>query len=63
VSGQFRFLGQAKVVGPAGDILASTGSRAGLAIATTDPEIDIDRARRVLHHLQELRPDSYHLAQ
>jgi predicted amidohydrolase len=58
-SGEFRFLGRAKVVGPGGEVLARTGSKAGLAVATVDPVADIDRARRVLDHLRERRPDTY----
>jgi nitrilase len=54
-----RFLGQAKVVGPGGDILARTWSKAGLAIATIDVRAEIALARRVLNHLAERRPDSY----
>jgi predicted amidohydrolase len=59
VMGSLRFLGQAKVVGPGGDILATTRSKGGMATATVDVDADIDRARRVLSHLAELRPDAY----
>jgi predicted amidohydrolase len=57
--GRTRFLGQAKVVGPAGDILARTWSKAGVAVAELDVRAEIQAARRVLRHLSELRPDSY----
>jgi nitrilase len=57
--GGMRFLGQAKVVGPAGDILARTWSKAGIAVAELDVRAEIDNARRVLKHLDELRPDAY----
>jgi predicted amidohydrolase len=57
--GGMRFLGQAKVVGPGGDILARTWSKAGLAVATVDVAAEIDRARRILHHLDERRPATY----
>jgi predicted amidohydrolase len=57
--GGMRFLGQAKVVGPGGDILARTWSKAGLAVADVDVDAEIIRARRVQHHLAERRPDSY----
>jgi nitrilase len=57
--GRMRFLGQAKVVGPGGDILARTWSKAGLAVAVLDVQAEIALARRVLNHLGELRPDSY----
>ncbi|HWG22496.1 carbon-nitrogen hydrolase family protein [Actinospica sp.] len=57
--GGMRFLGQAKVVGPGGDILARTWAKAGLAVAEVDAASEIDRARRILHHLNERRPDAY----
>ncbi|SFS96157.1 carbon-nitrogen hydrolase family protein [Saccharopolyspora flava] len=57
--GGMRFLGQAKVVGPGGDILARTWSKAGLAVAEIDVTAEIDRARRVLRHLDERRPSAY----
>ncbi|WP_168703671.1 carbon-nitrogen hydrolase family protein [Gordonia paraffinivorans] len=59
VMGSLRFLGQAKVVGPGGDILSTTRSKGGLATATVDVDGEIARARRVLNHLDELRPDTY----
>jgi predicted amidohydrolase len=59
VTGGLRFLGQAKVVGPGGDVLARTGSKGALATATLDPEYEVERARRVLHHLAERVPESY----
>jgi predicted amidohydrolase len=57
--GGMRFLGQAKVVGPAGNILARTWAKAGLAVAELDVAAEIATARRVLNHLDELRPASY----
>jgi predicted amidohydrolase len=57
--GGMRFLGQAKVVGPGGSILARTWGRAGLAVAELDVADQIGTARRVLRHLDERRPDSY----
>jgi predicted amidohydrolase len=57
--GGMRFLGQAKVVGPGGDILARTWSKAGLAVAELDVAAEITTARRVLKHIDELRPGSY----
>jgi predicted amidohydrolase len=59
VIGGLRFLGQAKVVGPGGNILARTWGRAGLAVAELDVAAQIAAARRVLRHLDERRPDSY----
>jgi predicted amidohydrolase len=57
--GGMRFLGQAKVVGPGGNILARTWSKAGLAVAELDVAAEIERARRVLRHLSERRPATY----
>jgi predicted amidohydrolase len=57
--GGMRFLGQAKVVGPGGNVLARTWSKAGLAVAEVDVAAEIGAARRVLRHLAERRPDSY----
>jgi len=59
VMGNLRFLGQAKVVGPGGDILATTRAKGGLAKVEIDVDAEISRARRVLNHLAELRPDTY----
>ncbi|WP_375431563.1 carbon-nitrogen hydrolase family protein [uncultured Friedmanniella sp.] len=59
VFGDLRFLGQAKVVGPGGDVLARTWSKGALARADLDVAGEIDRARRVLHHLVERRPTAY----
>ncbi|MGQ0632033.1 MAG: carbon-nitrogen hydrolase family protein [Sporichthyaceae bacterium] len=57
--GKLRFLGQAKVVGPGGDVLARTWSKAGMAAAHLDIDAEIQATRRVLHHVNELRPDAY----
>jgi nitrilase len=57
--GGMRFLGQAKVVGAGGDILARTWAKAGLAVAEVDVAGEIKRARQVLDHLHERRPDVY----
>ncbi len=59
VMGNLRFLGQAKVVGPGGDILATTRAKGGLAKVAIDVEAEVSRARKVLNHLAELRPDTY----
>jgi len=57
--GAMRFLGQAKVVSPAGDILARTWGKAGIAHATVDIAAAVEQARRTLYHLDERRPDAY----
>ena len=59
VMGGLRFLGQAKVVGPGGDVLARTWSTGALAVAEVDVQHEIARSRRILHHLEELTPSSY----
>lgn len=59
VMGGLRFLGQAKVVGPGGDVLARTWSKGALAIAEIDVDTEIARSRRILHHLKERTPSSY----
>jgi nitrilase len=57
--GGMRFLGQAKVVGPGGEILARTWAKAGIAIAEVDIAEEVATARRVLKHLDERKPDAY----
>lgn len=59
--GGMRFLGQAKVVGPGGDILARTWSKAGIAVAEVDVGAELATARRVLHHLGERKPEAYRM--
>lgn len=59
--GRLTFLGRAKVVGPGGDVLVRTGAKAGLAFTRLDVSAEIARARAVLHHLAERRPDAYRL--
>ena len=59
--GSMRFVAHAKIVGPGGDVLASTGSDAGLAIADVDVEDALDTARRTMFHLRDRRPDTYPL--
>jgi predicted amidohydrolase len=59
VLGELHFLGQAKVVGPGGDILARTWAKAGIATAELDVVAEIAKARRVLRHLDERKPDVY----
>jgi nitrilase len=59
VMGGLRFLGQSKVVGPAGNILARTWAKAGLAVAELDVAAEVALARRVLRHLDERRPETY----
>jgi predicted amidohydrolase len=57
--GDLRFVGSAKVVGPGGDVLATTGTGPGTAVATADVAAELAAARRVMGHLRDRRPDTY----
>lgn len=59
VMGGLRFLGQAKVVGPGGEVLARTTGKGGMAVVEVDVDAEIARSRRTLHHLAELVPAAY----
>lgn len=60
--GRLRFLGGARVVGPGGDPLDATGVEPGLAVASLDLEATLERARRALSPIRDLRPDLYRVA-
>jgi N-carbamoylputrescine amidase len=57
--GSLRFVGNAKVVGPGGEVLASTGTDAGVAVADVDVEHELALARRAMFNLRDRRPDVY----
>jgi predicted amidohydrolase len=57
--GSLRFVASAKVVGPGGDVLASTGVAAGVAYATVDLAELLRAARGGMFHLRDRRPDAY----
>ena len=57
--GKLRFVGQAKVVGPGGDVLDTTGVGDGLAVAEIDIAQALDTARRSMFYLGDRRPDAY----
>jgi predicted amidohydrolase len=57
--GSLRFVSSAKVVGPGGDILATTGVAPGLAVADVDVTADLEAARRSMFHLRDRRPEVY----
>jgi predicted amidohydrolase len=59
--GRLRFLGGARVVGPGGDPLAATGTDPGLAVTTLDVAETLNRARRALSPINDLRPELYRL--
>ncbi len=60
VLGGLRFLGQAKVVDPAGEIVAKTWAKGGLAVARADVAGSLARARRTMHHLADRAEHAYH---
>ena len=57
--GSLRFVGNAKIVGPGGEVLASTGTDAGIAVADVDVERELALARRAMFNLRDRRPDAY----
>ncbi len=57
--GSLRFVSHAKVVGPGGDVRATTGVDAGVAVAELDVRAELDTARRALFHLRDRRPETY----
>jgi N-carbamoylputrescine amidase len=60
--GELRFVASAKVVGPGGEVLASTGITEGIAVAELDVREALESARRSMAHLQNRRPDAYGLS-
>jgi predicted amidohydrolase len=61
--GALRFLGGARIVGPGGDVLAATGVDGGIATVSLDLTATVDRARRALSPIRDLRPDVYTIAE
>ncbi len=61
--GTLDFVGQAKVVGPGGDVLATTGVGEGLAVATVDVDAELTAHRRGMCNLRDRRPDVYRLGE
>lgn len=59
IMGGLRFLGQAKIVSPGGEVLARTDSKGGLAIAEVDIAHEIGKSRRLLRHAEERVSGSY----
>lgn len=62
VLGDLRFLGQAKIVDPGGEIVAKTWAKGGMAVAEFDVAATITRARRALDHAAQRAPGTYRLA-
>lgn len=61
--GQLRFLGGARICGPSGDVVAETGTEPGLALTTLDVERTLEKARRALSPIRDLRPELYRAAE
>jgi predicted amidohydrolase len=61
--GRLRFVGGARIVGPGGDLLSATGVEGGMATVTLDVEATVERARRALSPIRDLRPDLYTVAE
>lgn len=57
--GKLRFVGNAKVVGPGGEVLATTGVGDGMALAHLDVGAALETARRAMFYLGDRRPDAY----
>ena len=59
--GSLRFVGNAKIVGPGGDVRASTGIGARLATTTVDVHAELVGARGGMYALRDRRPEAYRL--
>ena len=59
--GRLRFVASAKVVGPGGEILATTGTQPGMAVAELDVAQALQVARRSMAHLPNRRPEAYYV--
>jgi predicted amidohydrolase len=57
--GSMRFVCSAKIVDPGGDVLATTGIAAGMAVAEVDVAAVVAAARRSMGHLRDRRPEAY----
>jgi predicted amidohydrolase len=57
--GDMQLVASAKIVDPGGEVLATTGTEAGLAVASIDVDEAVDAARRYMGHLRDRRPLSY----
>jgi predicted amidohydrolase len=63
--GRLQFLGGARIVGPGGDVIAENDppTEPGLAITTLDLDATLERARRALSPIRDLRPELYSVAE
>ena len=59
--GSLRFVGNAKIVGPGGDVRAETGVEGGLATVTLDVHAELAAVRQGMYALRDRRPEAYRL--
>lgn len=59
--GSLRFVANAKVVAPGGEVLAATGVKAGTATVTLDVQAELAGARGGMYGLRDRRPEAYRL--
>ncbi len=57
--GSLRFVASAKIVGPGGEVMATTGTAPGTAVADVDIPAALARARASMFHLADRRPELY----
>jgi len=57
--GSLRFVGNAKVVGPGGDVVDTTREQDGMAVGHFDLDATLETARRSMFHLGDRRPELY----
>ncbi|WP_067894464.1 carbon-nitrogen hydrolase family protein [Nocardia vaccinii] len=57
--GSLRYVGNAKIVDPGGNVLATTALDSGLAVAEVDVEGTFTTMRAGMFHLRDRRPDVY----
>lgn len=59
VFGSLHFLGGARITNTNGDVLDVTGTTSGIAYHRLDLEASVEKARRALSPVRDLRPDAY----
>jgi N-carbamoylputrescine amidase len=57
--GSLRFAANAKIVDPGGEILAATGQREGMAVASIDVDAEVAAHRSGMGNLSDRRPELY----
>ena len=57
--GTMQLVASAKIVDPGGEVLATTGTEAGLAVASIDVDESVESARRFMGHLRDMRRGAY----